>query len=147
MATTRKPTGTRSRARAYPAKKGSGDAYYVYTLFAVCLIAGVILGAILYKQLTKEDGFNLIGEQTVTLTVGSDGAYTDPGATLVRFGRDRSDQIVIETNLTKSGDGYVVDTSAPGSYYISYTTDMRGYSGRKLIRTIRVAEDETTEGS
>ena len=140
MANGKKTTGRRKKST--PSKRKKIGGFYVYALYGVCLIAGLIIGAIVYKQLTKNDGFALIGDQTVTLHVGDSAAYTDPGAALVRYGRDRSDRIEVKTNLKKADGEYRIDTSAPGSYYISYTADVRGYSGVKLIRTIRVVEDE-----
>ncbi len=140
MASNRKSTGSRGNSRT--GKRKSGGKLHVFPLYAVFLIAGLILGAILYRHVTKDDGFVLIGDQTVIYHVGDNTDYTDPGARVTRIGLDFSEKISIETNLTKSGEKYIVDTSAPGSYYISYTTDVRGFGGVKLIRTIRVIEDE-----
>lgn len=139
-------TASGSRARTYSAKRKKSSGSYVWALYAVCLVLGIILGAIIFRYVAKDDGFTMIGDRTVTVAVGSDPAYTDPGAAVRRFGIDFSGRINVETNLTKSGDSYLIDTSAPGSYYISYTADVWGFGGVKLIRTIRVTEDEISEG-
>lgn len=142
MANNRKSTGSRGKSRT--GKRKSSGQSYTFALYAVCLIAGLILGAILFRHVTKNDGFTLIGGETVTLRVGDDAEYIDPGVSVIRFGVDYSEKVVVETNLKKSGEKYIVDTAKPGSYYISYTADVRGYGGVKLIRTIRVMEDEET---
>ncbi len=136
-------------AKRRPVRRGKpGGALYL--LYAVCLIAGLILGSMLCRRITRDDGFALIGGQSVTLNVGDDPQWIDPGVSLTRFGMDFSDSVQVQTDLPASEDAsehrYRVDTTKPGSYFIRYTAHVWGYEGEILIRTVRVVDADAKKG-
>ena len=133
-------------AKRRPARRGKpGSARFA--LYALCLIAGLVLGSMLWRRITRDDGFTLIGGQSVTLKVGDGREWVDPGVNLTRFGMDFSDRVTVRTDLPVSEDEserrYRLDTSKPGSYFIRYTADVWGYGDVELIRTVRVVESDT----
>lgn len=132
-----------------PSRRG-GPGGVRFLLYGACLIIGLILGSMIGHAITQEDGFALIGGQSVTLTVGDDPEWVDPGASLRRFGLDFSDRVRVQTDLPVSEDEsehrYRVDTSKPGSYFIRYTADVWGYRNVNLIRTVRVVDSDAKKG-
>ena len=136
-------------AKRRPARRGKpGNVRYL--LYAVCLIAGLILGSALCRLITREDGFTLIGGQSVTLNVGDGREWVDPGVNLTLFGMDFSDRVTVQTDLPVSEDEserrYRLDTSKPGSYFIRYTAHVWGYEDVELVRTVRVVDADAKEG-
>jgi hypothetical protein len=113
-----------------------------WTLFfcIVALIAGLAAGIGAYELLCMNDEFELNGrkEYYVELRAGTF-EYIDAGATVIEFGRDISDEVRIETNMTDLGGGrYEADASISGIYYIKYTVDSVKYGEVCRIRTFTV---------
>ena len=114
-------------------------------LAVILLIVGAVGGYFGCKFLTKNDKFEIIGKDEITLSVGE--SYTDEGVSLVAFGQDEADKVKIETNLKKNEDGeYYAD--AIGTYYIAYTVDNLKYGSIfkvqkiRLINFVEPAEDD-----
>ena len=91
------------------------------------LIIGIVAGFFTYKVITKEDKFQLIGDKEITINVGD--TYEEKGITIIAFGKDISDKVVITGT---------VDTTTEGTYNIVYTVDNFKYKDVKRIRTINV---------
>ena len=114
-----------------------------YVVWVLALAAGVGCGILGYRFLCRNDGFTLNGKKVLTVPVSQEDElvqYKDQGATVISFGRDRSDFVRVETNLTETDeDGvYTVDTSKEGEYYISYTIDDPKFGNIRRVRVIRV---------
>ena len=108
---------------------------------AIFLIIGIVLGYIGGSVLMKEDGFTLLGEKNITVFVGEDFSYTDEGFACIALGKDFSDKVKVESNMTLTSGTYTVSTAAEGRYYISYTCeDALFFSGVRLVRTVTVVE-------
>ena len=88
--------------------------------------------------LTKDDIFEVIGDKTITLTLGE--RYEDEGAIAIAFGKDVSSEIKVETN---------VDYEKEGTYYIRYTVDNIRYLNIERYRTIIIEapSEVTNEGN
>ena len=111
----------------------------------VALAIGAIVGYFACVALTKNDGFALKGEKTISLIVGDgDGSVTigEDGWTLTALGRDASGNVSVETELAKAADGYTVPTAEPGTYRIVYRPTHFLFSKYSLVRTITVDEAE-----
>ena len=91
------------------------------------LIIGIVAGFFTYKVITKEDKFQLIGDKEITINLGD--TYEEKGITIIAFGKDISDKVVITGT---------VDTTTEGTYNIVYTVDNFKYKDVKRIRTINV---------
>lgn len=101
-------------------------------VFAVVVIGFAVGGYFLGGHMIKNDKFEIIGEKTITLTLG-DEPYQDEGAVAISFGKDITSQIVVETN---------VDYTVAGQYYIRYSVDNVRYKGVYRYRTIIINEVE-----
>ena len=113
-------------------KKAHPVAFLLVVLF---LVVGAVAGYFVVQYLTKNDKFELIGKQTITLNIGE--TYEDEGAIAVSFGRDVSDRIVVETDIPEN------EIAEAGRYYIKYTIDDIRYSGVVKYRYIIYLEEET----
>ena len=100
------------------------------------LIIGAVIGVVGSWFITKNDKFVLNGEKTITLAVGE--SYTEQGATVISFGKDVSDKVVI------SGDE--LDTSIDGEYQLVYKIDDFRYKDYQLVRTIIVGNGGENNG-
>lgn len=105
-----------------------------FLLVVIFLVVGAVAGYFTVRYLTRDDRFELIGEQTITLNVGE--TYIDEGAVAISFGRDVSDKIVTETD---------VDSMVAGRYYIKYTIDDIRYSGVVKYRYIVYLEETSSQ--
>lgn len=110
-------------------KKAHPVAFLLVVLF---LVVGAVAGYFVVQYLTKNDRFEIIGEQTITLNIGE--TYEDEGAIAISFGRDISDKIKVENNI---------NNLEAGRYYIKYTIDDIRYSGVVKYRYIIYLEEET----
>ena len=99
-------------------------------LALVFLVIGIAGGIFAAKALTANDCFVLNGTQQVYLTVGE--AYEDPGATVLSFGRDISDKVIV------GGDFSRFDADTPGVYKFTYTVDDLRWGDYQLVRTVTV---------
>lgn len=105
------------------------------TIFVIIfLVCGLLGGWFTVKYLTKNDKFEIVGEQTITLTLGED--YVDEGAVAVSFGKDISSKIKSENN---------VDKAKVGRYFIKYTVDDFRYKSVVKYRYIVYVEEVTNE--
>lgn len=122
----------RSKKNIEKVKKKHPFAFIVViALFAV----GIIGGYFTVKTLTKNDTFELIGEKYIILTLGQ--SYQDEGAKAVFFGRDVSDEIVIENNI---------DFSSAGQYYIKYEYSNFLYKNVVKYRYVTITSEEVADG-
>ena len=113
-----------------------------WTLFfcILALVVGVAAGIGAHNLVCMNDEFEVNGQKEYYIELRSGTfEYTDAGATVIEFGRDISDDVKIETNMTELGDGkYEADASIPGKYYIKYTVDSPKYGEVCRIRTFTV---------
>ncbi len=111
---------------------------------AACIAAfviGIIAGLGSFGLITENDRFELVGDKEIKVALGEEFTYREEGARLVSLGRDLSEEVRIETNLEKTEDGYLVDSSKEGIYYIKYTSDDVKYKNTVRVRTIIVGGD------
>ena len=118
---------------AEQAVKISHPATVILTI--VFLIVGIAAGALVSKQLTKNDKFILNGEKTVQMEVG--GAFVDEGATVISFGRD------ISSGVQVGGDE--LNVQQEGIYQLIYTVDDIRWGEYQLVRVIIVGNPEGAE--
>ncbi len=112
-------------------KLGTGGVVAVICM----LIIGILAGIFGVKYLTKNDCFELIGKDELTLTLGE--RYIDEGIHAISFGRDVSNKMYIETNLKVNDDGeYYADEI--GTYYILYKVDDLKYDTIFTVQRIRL---------
>ena len=106
----------------------------------IALAAGVAAGVGAYKLVCINDKFVINGSKEYYIELGSKKfEYIDAGATVVEFGKDISDEVIVKTNMTDLGNGkYEADASIPGKYYIEYTVDSPKYGEVRRIRTFIV---------
>mgnify|MGYP006079773323 CR=1 FL=1 len=109
-------------------KKAHPAAFLLVVLF---LIAGAVAGYFTVKHFTQNDIFEIVGQQTITLSLGE--TYEDEGAVAISFGRDVSDKIKVENNI---------NSLEAGRYYIKYTIDDIRYSGVVKYRYIIYLDEE-----
>ena len=99
------------------------------TLIFVVVFAllGVAAGYGVGYFLTKDDVFKLNGQEQITLSVGD--TYQEDKCTIIAFGKDISDQVII------TGE---VETSVEGKYVVKYTVNHFRYAGYTLYRLVTV---------
>lgn len=105
-------------------------------VFVLILAIGGVAGFFTAKYVTRNDIFEIIGEKTITLSLGQ--TYQDEGARAISFGRDISSKIVTESD---------VDYSKEGTYYIKYTVEDIRYRNIERYRTIVITSEVTNENS
>ena len=112
---------------------------------AVALLVGILVGAFVCLQFSKEDRFVLKGETAFALDVGAEGSvyvYEEKGLEAYCFGLDVSGKCTVETDLEKDAEGrYVVPTDKEGVYTITYTVDALKFGDKApngVIKRIRV---------
>lgn len=104
-----------------------------------CLVVGVVGGIFIEKLITKNDCFVVNGNKNFSIQIGESFTYSDEGCKCVSFGKDISDKIKVDTNLTKNTDGtYSIDTSYEGDYYMIYTVESKKFGKIKRVRTFTV---------
>ena len=113
-------------------------------VFAVFLLAvGVVGGYFGVQYLSRNDCFNIVGADEITLEIGE--KYVDEGVNVVAFGVDETDKVEIETNLKKDKDGKFY-SQTEGTYYIKYTVNNIKYGSIFKVQKIRLIHFvETTE--
>ena len=104
-------------------------------LAIVLLIVGAVGGYFGVKFLTKNDCFEIVGNDKITLTL--DENYTDEGVKVIAFGKDEAKNVKVETNLTKEQDG-TYSAKDVGTYYIKYTVDNIKYGSIFKIQKVRL---------
>lgn len=99
-------------------------------LFLLVLVAvGAAGGFFGIKLLTKNDTFEIIGEQTIELTIGQE--YTEQGVKAISFGKDVSADVEIDSN---------VNINQAGEYYVKYTIDDFRFKDVVRYRYVKVVE-------
>ena len=101
---------------------------FLLSLALIFLVFGVG-GFFTFNLLTKNDEFSLVGEKEITLNVGDE--YVEQGTKVISFGKDKSSQVVIESN---------VDTSVAGEYYVKYTIKDFRFKDVVRYRYVKVVE-------
>ena len=97
------------------AKKAGGKT--LFTAF-ICFILALIVGAGVCFFLGRNDRFEFIGNEELSLTL--DETYADEGVEIKEFGFDISKKATVETNLKQNGQGEYYAEQA-GTYYIIYS--------------------------
>ena len=94
-----------------------------YAIPVLFLLIGLALGYFLTPVLAKDSGIALVGEKEIAVPLGAVYTYRDEGVRFAYFGIDCGEYVSVRSNIPRSTDGvYVLDTSAPGTYYIAYTS-------------------------
>lgn len=104
-------------------------------LSAILLVAGAVGGYFGVKYLTRNDCFEIIGKDEITLTL--DEKYLDEGVKVVAFGKDEANKVKVTTNLKKNTDGSYYAESE-GTYYITYTVDNLKYGTVFKVQKVRL---------
>lgn len=109
------------------------------------LLVGIIGGFFAGTYLQRNDKFELIGEDTITIFVG--GEYQEPdisnAVVCISFGRNVSYTVSIDEN--QSTYDPINSIKEAGKYYIVYATSDFKYSSINRIRTIIVQEIDSNE--
>ena len=107
-------------------------------LFAVIfLIVGMVAGGLTTYFVCKNDTFELLGQESVSLTVGE--SYQDEGVKIIAFGKDESKSVSIKTELQKDENGNYT-SSEEGKFYIIYTSTCFKFGKLFKIQKIRYIE-------
>ena len=128
------------------AKKGIKKLHPLTKLaVAAALLVGVLVGAFVCLQFSKNDRFVLKGETAFALDIGAEGStylYEEQGLEAYCFGLDVSGKCTVETDLQKDAEGrYIVPTDKEGVYTITYTVDALKFGANApngVIKRIRV---------
>ena len=96
-------------------KKMSGKSIAV---IFICFILALAIGAGVCFFLGKNDKFDMLGAEQISLAVNE--KYADEGVEIKEFGINISKQAIIDTDLKTDGNGNYYAESA-GDYYIAYT--------------------------
>ena len=116
-------------------KSGSKLTKSLGILAVVFLIIGVGLGIGTGFYLCRNDCFEIIGSDELTLTIGEN--YYDEGCKVVSFGRDISDEVEIETDLIINSDGSLTGDDTK-TYYILYKSNDIKYGKVFTVTKIRL---------
>lgn len=131
---------TKNKAKKL-AKQTSGKTWAFAVLF---MIIGAFVGMGLFAVICTNDCFKIEGEEEIFLTL--DEKYQDSGVKIISFGRDISQNVKIETNLSVDEHGLYYSNEV-GTYYIKYTVDDFKYGTLYSIQKIRlITIVETSEG-
>lgn len=98
------------------------------------LVAGVVGGFFGVKYISRQDCFEIIGQDEITLSIGEE--YLDEGVKVVAFGVNDANKVKTETNLKIKNGKYYAETE--GTYYIKYTVDDIKYGSIFKIQKIRL---------
>ena len=112
-------------------EKNSKKKSWALFISVLLIVIGGVGGFFAAHKLTAGDKFEIIGEKTIEITIGSE--YIDEGAVAISFGKDISDKIKVDNT---------VDTSVAGQYYVRYTVDNFRFKGIERYRTVIVVEVE-----
>ena len=105
-------------------------------MLAIFLLAvGVVGGYFGVQYLSRNDCFNIVGAEEITLEIGE--SYLDEGVKVVAFGVEETDKVEIETNLKKDNDGKFY-AQTEGTYYIKYTVNNIKYGSIFKVQKIRL---------
>ena len=105
-------------------------------MLAIFLLAvGVVGGYFGVQYLSRNDCFNIVGAEEITLEIGE--SYLDEGVRVVAFGVEETDKVEIETNLKKDNNGKFY-AQTEGTYYIKYTVNNIKYGSIFKVQKIRL---------
>lgn len=132
------------KTRSYTRKKLRRANRLTSFICLLALLGGAYFGAYAYGYICSDDCFDLQGKKEYSVAINSqDFIYQEDGVKIIEFGRDISESVVSETNMTDLGGGrYTADTSVAGRYYIKYTVNSPKYSKVTRIRTFVVGGSE-----
>lgn len=99
------------------------------------LIGGALGGYFAIQPLMKNDCFELVGKDEITLTVGE--TYKDEGVKVIAFGRDEKDKVIVNSNMEKDENGNYT-SKEEGTFYLEYTVDNIKYGSVFKIKKIRL---------
>ena len=116
-------------------KSGSKLTKSLGILAVVFLVIGVGLGIGASFYLCRNDCFEIIGSDELTLTIGEN--YYDEGCKVISFGRDISDEVEIETDLIINSDGSLTGDDTK-TYYILYKSNDIKYGKVFTVTKIRL---------
>ena len=109
------------------------------------LIVGIGIGIGTWFFLSKNDCFEIIGNDELVLTL--EDTYIDEGVNIISFNKDVSDTIQIETDLEKNVDGEYYAEEI-GTYYIKYSsTDIKYGTIFKIEKIRLITFVEPSEGT
>ena len=131
------------KTKAYAKKKVRTANILTVVISVLALVAGAVTGVFAYKVVCRDDRFEMRGQNEVRVELNApEFFYYDDGVEIIEFGKDISDKVSVQSNMTCLGeDKYTVDTSVPGRYYIKYTVDSPKFGEVCKIRTIVVGGD------
>lgn len=112
---------------------------FVIWILVVAIGLGAGFGAA--TLLCRNDRFVLNGktEMRVPIQEGKVYEYTDRGATVISFGRNRSDEVKVSTNMEQiDPKTYSFDASKEGVYYMIYTVEDERFGEIRRVRTFYV---------
>ena len=134
----------KKKVKSYAKKKARRLNRLTSFICFLALLGGAVLGAYAYEYVCQDDCFVVLGDKENAVELNAvNFTYYDDGVRIVEFGRNISDNVVVETNMIKLGNGaYTVDTTIPGRYYIKYTVDSPKYEKVTKIRTFVVGGEE-----
>lgn len=132
------------KAKSYAKRKARRLHPITSFICLLALVGGAVLGAYAYEYVCQDDCFVVLGEKENAVELNTvNFTYYDDGVRIVEFGRNISDNVVVETNMIKLGNGaYTVNTTVPGRYYIKYAVDSPKYEKVTKIRTFVVGGAE-----
>lgn len=118
------------------AKKNIKKVSVTAIFIAVLLLAGgAIAGYFAIQPVLKNDCFELVGKDEITLMVGE--AYKDEGVKVVAFGHDEKDKVKVNSNMKMDEKGNYT-SNEEGTFYIEYTVDNLKYGSVFKIKKIRL---------
>ena len=104
-------------------------------LAGLLLVAGAFGGYFGVKYLTRNDCFEIVGKDEITLTL--DESYLDEGVKVIAFGKNEADKVKVTTNLKQNQDGkYYAETE--GTYYITYNVESLKYGTIFKVQKVRL---------
>ena len=142
-----KPSKRTSKKIKKQMKKASPVAIIVAVLL---LVIGAVGGFFGVKFLTKNDCFEIVGSDYVSLTIGE--SYVDQGVKVIAFNKDDADKVIVDTNLKQNEDGSYYAEEV-GTYYITYNVNNLKYGSIfkvqkvRLIDVVEAAETEEVESA
>lgn len=107
------------------------------------LIVGAAVGAGGWWIVCRNDCFDIVGSSEVFITTAE--KYVDEGVKVIAFGKDVSDDVTIETNLSKDENGEYF--GEVGRYYIKYISTNFKYNTLFKVEKVRIVNIvEESEG-
>ena len=129
-------------------KKHKTTALVAVLCFFVAFIIAFSVGFVL----TKNDGFTIVGNANITLSVGED--FIDNGAILTAYGKEYNDLIKVTIYDEDGNELDEVNTLLEGKYFVVYSLDkipenaglltkiaLKKYQKYNKVRTVSVGED------